>query len=67
MRYSGSRDKRIHYRQFLARLFRLSLEPSPTERCFQIYLKNPAGKPFNQIKRNPRLQFVFFSCHPGAC
>lgn len=59
MRFSGSRNKRIHYQQLLAGLFRLSLKPSPTERCFQIYLKNPADKPFNQIKRNPRLQLVF--------
>jgi hypothetical protein len=55
MRRSGGGDERIHYRQLLARLLRLSLEPSPTERRIQIYFKNPAGEPLNQIERNPRL------------
>src|SRR6185369_5654634 len=36
------------------------LESSPAERRFQIYFKNPSGKPLNQIERNPRLQLFLF-------
>jgi hypothetical protein len=49
----GGGDERIHYRQLESRPLRLSLNASPTERRFQINVKNPTGKPLDKIKRDP--------------
>jgi len=57
---SGGSYERIHDRQLLARMFRLSLEPAPAKRRLQVQLQNPSGKALDKIEPDPGLQFFFF-------